>query len=222
MGMSETLTPTIEDYLGLIYLMEREGQPAIGARLAERLGVSRPTVSATLRRMERAGLVSWTEHKKVTLTPAGRQAAQSLVRRHMLAEWLLREILGLPWHHVHEEAGRLEHYISPEAAERLETFFEQPEACPHGNPMPGTEPARLPALDEIGEGETVTIARIVEEAEEQHDLMAFLEENGLLPGTNVQVILRQPYNATVLVQVGDRQLALGMAVARHIRVRCPR
>ncbi len=217
--MAETLTPTVEDYLGLIYLMEREGQPAIGARLAERLGVSRPTVSSTLRRMARAGLICWNERKEVTLTPAGREAAQSLVRRHMLAEWLLREILGIPWHHVHEEAGRLEHHISPEAADRLQALFEQPEACPHGNPMPGTEATPLPALDEIGEGETVTIARIVEEAEEEHDLMAFLEENGLLPGTRVRIVLRQPYNGTLVVEQGDRQLVLGLCLAHHIRVR---
>ncbi|MGC8874728.1 MAG: metal-dependent transcriptional regulator [Chloroflexia bacterium] len=217
--MAETLTPTIEDYLGLIYLMEREGQVPIGARLAERLGVSRPTVSATLRRMARAGLICWNERKEITLTAAGREAAQSLVRRHMLAEWLLREILGLPWHHVHEEAGRLEHHISPEAVDRLQALFEQPSTCPHGNPMPGTEAAQIPALDEVQEGETVAIERIVEEAEEEHDLMAFLEENGLLPGTTVLVVRRQPYNGTMLIEVGGRPLVLGFCVARHIRVR---
>jgi len=216
--MSEAVTPTVEDYLGLIYIMEREGQAVIGARLAGRLRVSRPTVTTTLQRMVRAGLVELNERKEISLTPAGREAAQELLRRHMLAEWLLREVVGLPWHHVHEEAGRLEHHFSEEAVTRMEALFEQPDACPHGNPMPGVVAAPTVALSEIPERGEATVVRIVEEAEEQHELMAFLEETGFLPGVRVRVLSHLPCNETMTVEVGGRPAVLGLAVARYVRV----
>ncbi|MEM3554729.1 MAG: metal-dependent transcriptional regulator [Candidatus Micrarchaeaceae archaeon] len=216
--MAEAITPTIEDYLGLIYLLEREGQTVIGARLAKRLGVSRPTVTMTLQRMVRAGLVRLNERKEVSLTPAGLEAAENLLRRHMLAEWLLRDLVGLPWHQVHEEADRLEHHFSEQAVERLETLFQR-EACPHGNPMPGIAASEAIPLLEASVGEEVCIVRVVEEAEEKRELMAFLEENGLLPGARLRVSSLQPYNETMTVEVAGRPVVLGLAVARFIQVR---
>jgi len=217
--MAETITPTMEDYLGLIYLMRREGQTVIGARLAERLGVSRPTVTATLQRLERAGLVEMNERKEVLLSPSGQEAAQSLLRRHMLTEWLLREVVGLPWHQIHEEADRLEHHFSEETVDRLAELFKQPETCPHGNPMPGMEPPTAVPLDEVAEGADVVIVRIAEEAEEHSDFLAYLEENGLLPGARLRVLANRPYNETVAVRVGGRKVVLGLAAAGHVRVR---
>jgi len=219
--MSEAITPTIEDYLSLIYLMQREGQPVIGARLAERVGVSRPTVTATLQRMERAGLIEVGERKEVRLTPAGLEVGQALLRRHMLTEWLLSKVLGLPWHQVHEEADRLDHHLSEEAVDRLEALLERPETCPHGNPMPGSAPVEAVPLDQVEVGAEAVVACVVEEAEEQSDLLAFLEENGLLPGAGLRVLTRRPYNQTLTVQVGEREVVLGLAVARLIRVRSP-
>ncbi len=216
--MTEAISPTIEDYLGLIYLLEREGQTVIGARLAKRLGVSRPTVTVTLQRMVRAGLVRLNERKEVFLTPAGLEAAENLLRRHMLAEWLLRDLIGLPWHQVHEEADRLEHHFSERSVERLEALFQR-EACPHGNPMPGTTPSEAIPLPEANEGEELVIVRIVEEAEERGQLMAFLEENGLLPGASLRVLSLQPYNETMTVEVAGRPVVLGLAAARFIQVR---
>ncbi len=225
--MSDVLTPTVEDYLGLIYLLQREGETVIGARLAERLGVSRPTVTATLQRMERAGLLTMNERKEVDLTPAGLEAAQDVLRRHMLAERLLHDVLHLPWHRVHEEADRLEHDFSPAAVARMEDLFDQPVACPHGNPMPGQSAAPSTPLDRVAAGSTVTIVRIVEEAEAQTELLAFLEENGLLPGARLRVVSCRPYNETMAVEVlpaGKARPAgpvvLGLNTARLIRVSC--
>lgn len=224
--MAETITSTIEDYLGLIYIMQREGQEVIGARLAERLGVSHPTVTATLKRMLRGGLIQMNERKEITLTPRGLQIAQDLLRRHMLTEWLLCDVIGLPWHLIHEEADRLEHYFSEEAIACLEELFEQPNACPHGNPMPGVASPAAVALSEVAEGERGTIVRVVEEAEEDRELMAFLEEAGLLPGAQVRVVTRRPYNETITVEVIDAPMpierdavVLGLSAAQMIRVR---
>src|SRR5215217_1339828 len=106
-------TETIEDYLQLIYTMQREGAPIIAARIKERKGVSAPTAWATLKRMERDGLVSIATGHRVQLTPKGRELAESIIRRHMLAERLLTDILKLDWADVHDEAHRMEHAISP-------------------------------------------------------------------------------------------------------------
>lgn len=223
--MTEVISATVEDYLGAIYLLQREGETVIGARLAERLGVSRPTVTATLQRMERDGLLTLDEHKVISLTPTGLQAAQDVLRRHMLAELLLHEIIGLPWHQVHEEADRLEHHISPAAVDRLDSLFEQPATCPHGNPMPGSTPVPAVPLDEAREGEEVIITRIVEEAELHGELLAFLEENGLLPGVHLQVVSYRSCNETMTVEVvGDppeesHTVVLGLTTARLMRVR---
>jgi DtxR family Mn-dependent transcriptional regulator len=225
--MSEALTPTVEDYLGLIYLLQRNGESAIGARLAERLAVSRPTVTATLQRMERAGLVALNEHKEISLTATGLQAAQDLLRRHMLTERLLHDVLGRPWHQVHEEADRLEHHFSPAAVAQMADLFSQPASCPHGNPLPGTDPGPSVPLDQVGEGSTAVIVRIVEEAEEQSDLLAFLEENGLVPSARLRILSCRPYNETITVEVLPATegaapagpVVLGLSTARLIRVR---
>lgn len=227
--MTEVLSSTVEDYLGAIYLLQREGDTVIGARLAERLGVSRPTVTVTLQRMERDGLLTLDDHKVVSLTPAGLQAAQDVLRRHMLTERLLHQVLGLPWHQVHEEADRLEHHFSPAAVDRLDSLLEQPATCPHGNPMPGSTPVPAVPLDEIKEGEEVIITRITEEAELRGELLAFLEENGLLPGVRLRVVSCHPCNETLTVEVevesdrpegaAGRPVVLGLATARLMRVR---
>ena len=104
---------TIEDYLEAVYNMLREGRTVIAARLTEKMGVAAPTVWATLQRMQRDGLVKLGARKEITLSEAGLEAAESIIRRHRLAECLLVDILGLAWHEAHEEAHRIEHAISP-------------------------------------------------------------------------------------------------------------
>ncbi len=216
--MAETVTPTMQDYLGLIYLQQREGQTVIAARLAGRLHVSRPTVSATLQRLERAGLICLNERKEISLTAAGLAVAEDLLRRHMLTERLLHDVVGLPWHEVHAEADRLEHHLSPQTLERMEALFQQPDTCPHGNPMPGAVPAEALPLDAMHEGAEATVVRIVEEAEEQHDLLDFFEENGLVPGALLRVLVHRPYNETLTVELAGRPVVLGLATARFVRV----
>ncbi|MCD6520888.1 MAG: metal-dependent transcriptional regulator [Anaerolineae bacterium] len=148
-------TPTIEDYLGAIYTLSRDGQPVIGRRLAEWLEVSPPTVTATIQRMIRDGWITQAKDKSIHLTPAGLRAAISVVRRHMLTELLLARVLGVSWSKVHEEADRLEHGFSSETTERVAEIVQDSSTCPHGNPLPGHEhlvEAMVPLLEaEIGE-----------------------------------------------------------------------
>jgi DtxR family Mn-dependent transcriptional regulator len=208
-------TPTIEDYLGVIYTLERDGEPVIGARLAEWLEVSPPTVTATVKRMIRDGWVSMDRSKEIHLTPAGREAAHSVLRRHMLAELLLARVLGVPWSQVHQEADALEHTLSSETVERLAAKLEHPEACPHGNPLPGYEDrlAGLLPLTEAQPGQHLIIRRVHESAEEQPELMAYLEQNGLLPGAEITILQILPFNETITLECAGETVVLGLAPA---------
>ncbi len=213
-------TPTIEDYLGVLYTLERDNEPAIGARLASWLEVSAPTVTATLQRMKRDGWVTMDERKEIHLTPAGRQAAKSVLRRHMLSELLLARVLGVPWSVVHAEADQMEHIISSDTMQRLAQRLDDPETCPHGNPLPGHEALLdewIP-LTEVEPGQQIVIKRVHESVEQKHEVMVYLEEQGLMPGTQAAVGEVIPFNETVSLQVGDKTVVLGFSVAQGIYV----
>jgi DtxR family Mn-dependent transcriptional regulator len=213
-------TPTIEDYLGVVYTLERDGETVIGARLAEWLEVSPPTVTATIKRMIRDGWVIMDDSKEIHLTPSGREAARSVLRRHMLAELLLARMLGVPWSQVHQEADAMEHTISSETVERLAAKLDHPETCPHGNPLPGFEDriADLVPLAESQPGQRLIIRRVHESAEEMPDLMVFLEQHDLLPGTEVTVRELMPFNETITLDCAGRAVVLGLAPAALIYV----
>ena len=130
--MSEKTSATIEDYLGLLYITERDGEPASGTRLAELLGVSTPTVTNTLKRMVRDGLITMDANHLPHLTELGGEKARTVMRRHMLAEWMLIRMLS--WSKVHHEAHGFEHTISDEVERALLQDLNQPVTCPHGNP----------------------------------------------------------------------------------------
>ena len=137
--MAVKASPTVEDYLHVIYQMSREGKPVIGTHLAEKMSVAVATTFATVQRMQKAGLVQMNDHKEILLTGDGKEAAEGVVRRHALAERLLVDVLRLPWHEAHEEAHQFEHVISPRVEERLMELLHSPSTCPHGNPIPGQD-----------------------------------------------------------------------------------
>jgi len=206
---------TIEDYLSLIYVMERDGEPIVGARLAELLGVTPPTVTNTMKRMARDGLITM-DGNGTHLTPKGWSAAKDVMRRHMLMEWMM--IKMLPWSKLHGEAHNLEHAISPEAEAAVYEELGRPQTCPHGNPLPGCEAAVADwvALTELASGEQVIIRRIHELAEENPPLLTFLEEKKVMPGTPVTVGEILPFNQTISIQVDNAPVTLGFAAARYI------
>jgi DtxR family Mn-dependent transcriptional regulator len=213
-------TPAIEDYLGAIYTLDRDGEVVIGRKLAEWLEVSAPTVTETIQRMIRDEWVTMDEDKTIHLTEAGRKAAASVLRRHMLTELLLAKVLGVPWSKVHEEAHRLEHAFSTETTARVAKVVNDASVCPHGNPLPGREEvtSHLLPLLEAKLGCSYILARISEEAEQNPKLMTYLEKHGLVPGAEVSVIEILPYNETVTVCCNGQQVVLGLAVARKLWV----
>jgi DtxR family transcriptional regulator, Mn-dependent transcriptional regulator len=129
------LSATIENYLGILFVLERDHEPIVGARIAELLGVTPPTVTNTLKRMQRDGLVITDEKNDIHLSQMGTVAARSVMRRHMLSEWMLVKVLS--WSKLHGQAHQLEHGISDEVENALLKELGEPELCPHGNPFPG-------------------------------------------------------------------------------------
>ncbi len=219
----ERPSPTIEDYLGVIYTLARDGERVIGARLAESLDVSPPTVTATLRRMERDGWIAFGDDKAITLTEPGRVMAMSVIRRHMLTEWMLSRVLKLPLSELHREAHQIEHTLSPDVAERLQSEMEDPRLCPHGNPLPGFEGdvSQWQPLSNVPSGSEVVLQRIHEHLEGHYEQLAFLADNGLQPGALICVEEVLPFNETMQVRVGGRQVVLGLSLAELLFVERP-
>jgi DtxR family transcriptional regulator, Mn-dependent transcriptional regulator len=213
-------SPTIEDYLAILYVMARDGEDIVAARLAESLEVSAPTVTITLKRMERDGWLSNDSKKGICLTPAGNEAASSVIRRHMLTEWMLARMLNIPWSRIHAEAHRIEHTISDEIEAQMRSQFSDPQLCPHGNPLPGYESlsANWRPLSEAHAGDHVIIRQIHETAEGDAELLQFLEENGIIPGAEVVVAEILPFNQTLTLEVKGQKVILGFAAARYIGV----
>lgn len=213
-------TPTIEDYLAILFIMERDGDEIVAARLAESLEVTPPTVTMTLKRMERDGWIAVDPKKGVYLTKAGCEAASSVIRRHMLTEWMLARMLKVPWSRVHAEADRLEHSISSEIENQMRTNLDDPQTCPHGNPLPGYEhiAADWLPLTGISAGEKVIIRRIHETAEDNHELMQYLEANGMVPGAPADVTEVLAFNQTIGLKLGEKNVIVGFPAARFIFV----
>lgn len=221
-AQTEEIRPssTVEDYLILMYVMERDGEDIIAARLAEALEVTPPTVTTTLKRMERDGWITNVHRQGVQLTESGREAAHSVINRHMLTEWVLMNMLGVAWSKVHEEAHRIEHTISDEIEARMRQHMDDPHICPHGNPMPGYEhlTANWIPLTEMEPGQKGIMRRVHEMAEDRTSLMRFLESNHLLPGEQLEILEKLPFNQTLDLEVKNQKVTLGFTVAKYIYV----
>ena len=214
-------THTVEDYLLTMHVMERDQGEIVAARVAEVLNITPATVAMTLKRMERDNwITSRSRRESIHLTEDGRAAAHSVIRRHMLTEWLLLKILKVPFLQIHAEAHNMEHAISAQLEERLIDILDNPQTCPHGNPFPGYEEATshwIPLI-EIAAGEQAIIRRLHEFAEDNQDLLKFLYENGIVTGAKITVTEVLPFNQTMTLMVGGRTVTLGFTAARSLFV----
>ncbi|GGJ13900.1 DNA-binding protein [Alicyclobacillus cellulosilyticus] len=215
-------TQGMERYLEAIYILDTEGEVVSPSRVADYLGVSRPTVTQTVQRMVQSGYVTQTENREIRLTDKGREQAEAAIRRHRLLERWLTDVLGLDWADAHVEATRLEHAVSPLVEERLFAKLGYPTTCPHGNVIPGEgrqQPAGMP-LVRVEPSAVVRVVRILELAEEDLDLLRFLHRTGIVPEARLTVLPHQsPYEAGVLIEVGGERIPLDEQVAKRILVR---
>lgn len=209
----------VDDYLTAIYRMSHdEGQDVIAVRIADRLGVTPPSVAGMLKRLIRDGLVYQDAKKRIHLTSEGLRRAERMVRRHRLAECLLTQVLGVEWWRAYEEAHLLEHGISDVTEPALYEALNRPTRSPFGYPIPGASPnveLSRTTLADLREGESATIERVFEEDEE---LLRFFYEEGILPGETITLASVAPYRGTVTARVNGRDIVLGTEVAKKIWV----
>jgi DtxR family Mn-dependent transcriptional regulator len=221
------LIDTTEMYLRTIFELEEEGITPLRARIAERLGQSGPTVSQTVARMERDGLLSVEGDRHLELSDDGRAMATRVMRKHRLAECLLVQVIGLPWEQVHAEACRWEHVMSEDVERRILEILGHPSVSPYGNPIPGLveldEPSAdsdlsgLTTLDKVvrDDSSRVTVARIGEPVQNDAVLMAALRRAGATPGATVKVVSSP---GGVLVGSAGEYAELDTLTASHIFV----
>jgi DtxR family Mn-dependent transcriptional regulator len=223
------LIDTTEMYLRTIFELEEEGVVPLRARIAERLGQSGPTVSQTVARMARDGLLTVEGDRHLQLTDDGRMLATRVMRKHRLAECLLVDVIGLQWEQVHAEACRWEHVMSDEVERRLVQLLGHPTESPYGNPIPGLEALGetgevdefregLLGLDKVAtdEGASVVVRRIGEPAQGDQKVIHALDRAGVRPG---QVVTATASHGGVLVGRGGETAELDLATASHVFVK---
>ena len=229
--MSGELIDTTEMYLRTVFELEEEGVVPLRARIAERLRQSGPTVSQTVARMERDGLLLVADDRHLELTPQGRTYATRVMRKHRLAERLLVDVIGLDWERVHDEACRWEHVISDDVERRLVAILDGPRESPYGNPIPGldelepdappTEEFRRQAaplttvLPSRGGTLAVRVRRIAEPLQGDDAALAALARVGARPGATLDAA-RTPAGA--VLRRGDDLVVLTAAQAEHLYV----
>jgi len=225
------LIDTTEMYLRTILELEEEGQVPMRARIAERLDQSGPTVSQTVARMERDGLVVVSGDRHLELTKVGRRDAISVMRKHRIAERLLADIIGLEWELVHEEACRWEHVMSDAVERKILSMLDTPDVSPYGNPIPGLEElgfqtnaafkdgvvSILDLPKAIAEQSTFVLKRIGEPAQLDVEFLTQLRTLNLLPGAQIQLEFGD--TGVLVMPVGQRDgIELGNDLAKHLFV----
>ncbi len=223
------LIDTTEMYLRTIFELEEEGIPPLRARIAERLGHSGPTVSQTVARMERDGLLTLANDRHLELSGQGRQLATRVMRKHRLAERLLQDVIGLEWEFVHDEACRWEHVISERVERKILALIGEHRESPYGNPIPGLDELGEPLNEDFRRGVVslvelavdgpivVTVRRIGEPAQVEPEALNLLTQAGLMPGRRVRV--RRQDGRIVVVREGAAEVSgvsLPDDVAAHV------
>jgi len=223
------LVDTTEMYLRTIYDLEEEGVVPLRARIAERLEQSGPTVSQTVARMERDGLLLVAGDRHLELTDKGRSMAVSVMRKHRLAERLLVDIIGLDWENVHAEACRWEHVMSEEVERRLIEVLNHPTTSPYGNPIPGLDELGLadaPAAEEKlirlsdlpnGALHAVVVRRLAEHIQTDPEVIGRLREAGVVPDARVTVETKP--GAVLITVPGHNGFELSEEMAHAVQVR---
>ena len=210
--------PAFEEYCECIFELHEDDLDVIQARIAERLDVSRASVSQMIDKLTKAGLVD-TIGTRIQLTAAGLELGTTVVRRHRLAERFLTDVLGLSWAEAHHEAGKWEHVMSESVESAMDRLLGAPTTCPHGNPIPGAayvDPNARP-LGTLASGTEFTVSRIPEELEFTPGLLEFLETSSILPGRRGRVS-SAALDGTVRVDIDGREISVDAFASARILV----
>jgi len=217
---TDLFSASVQDYAKAVYALEaRKGAAVSTTELAERLGVTPGSVSAMVRKLSEEGLVEHEPYRGVRLTSQGRRVALEVLRHHRLLELFLAEELGMPWDRVHAEAEVLEHVLSEELEELIAARLGDPTVDPHGDPIPtvelGIEERETHSLDQLLPGAAGCFVRV---SDSDPEMLRYLAEHGIAIGARLKVVERQPFGGPVFVRFGEREQALGGALARAMRI----
>ena len=211
-----------EEYLEAIWNLEQRGKVAKTGDLSQRLKVTMGTASNMIDHLEHEGLLEHEHYRGVKLSEKGCVAALDVVRRHRLSERLLTDILQIDWTIAHDAACKLEHGLTKEATESIDSKLGRPRTCPHGNPIPSAdgylveEDAEM--LSDLKTGDRATVSKVTEESREMLQYLATLR---LMPGTEIMVEAKAPFNGPFMIKVGGSSYALSRDIADLIWVRRP-
>jgi DtxR family transcriptional regulator, Mn-dependent transcriptional regulator len=203
-----------EEYLQIIYWLEEAGLPITGANIARAMQVSAPTVHEMIGRLEADGYVTRADDKSLAFTASGKEHAAQIVRRHRLIERFLTDVFDIPWDQVHEEAERLEHWMSPVVEERMLKAIGDAKTCPHGHPIYEGRRERGVPLSDVEEGATLRVLRFENEAE---DVLHYLKDAGLEPGLE-GTLASADGDELVVVEADGARLAVTRSVAETVSV----
>lgn len=215
------LTEAAQGYLLALRVMTEGGATTLVSALARQLGVSTQAASEMVGKLVADGLVAAGPERDLSLTAAGRSAAETIFRRHSLLEWLLIKVIGLGWAESDEEAGRLQGSVSPRVEAAIDELLGHPPTCPHGNPIDAESARTRPKgirLSEVEAGSDVTILRITEMAEEDRELLEYLEAQDLVPGTHATVVEVSTGRDSLTIEGPRGRGSLGLRPAALIRV----
>jgi DtxR family Mn-dependent transcriptional regulator len=220
---------SVDEYLETIYFLafpigeyrpQATGSPTLASRVAEMLGVSRASAGEMLKRLQAEGLIERGEHKEALLTASGRQRAEKVVRKHRIIERLLTDFMGYTGYESHERADALGDTFTDEMVERIEKRLGNPERCPHGWPVDPVaeqeENLELTPLSDLGPGARATIVRL---AEHDGDLLHWFYDQGLVPGSEIEVRETQPAAGQLTVKLDGSDRAIGDKAAAGLFVR---
>ena len=218
--MSGEVSAVIEEYLESIYRLQEKSGVAKTSEIVKLLQVVPGTVTNTVERLEKEGLVTHEPYKGVKLTEKGRKIALNVIRKHRLSERLLKDILHVDWDKAHDAACRLEHAITSDIIKNLEKALGHPKTCPHGNPIPtkcgGVIEEKSEPLTNLDPQESGIVVKITEEKPEVLEYLATL---GLMPGASVEVVEKAPFTGPITVKVEGTSRALSRGVAAIINVK---
>jgi DtxR family transcriptional regulator, Mn-dependent transcriptional regulator len=217
--MQTTVTRSERETLKAIYRLTLDRVEAHTGALADALGVSPGTVTATIKRLAERGLVDHRPYQGVELTIAGRQEALGAIRRHRIVERFLSDMLGYAWNEADRLAVSFEHDLPQEVEDRIFVVLDRPASCPHGFPIPERDDGDVAPMPPLYALEPGDVAVVAVPGSTDPEIVAFLDEMGLQPGVRVEVREKQPFDGPVVVRVNGHDRTLGSNVAHQVYVR---
>jgi DtxR family Mn-dependent transcriptional regulator len=217
--MTPPITKSERETLKSIYRLSRDGQDAHTGALADALGVSPATATATVKRLAERGLLDHKLYHGAELTLAGRAVAVAAIRRHRIVERFLADMLGYAWNEADRLAGSFEHDLPQEVEDRLYVALDRPGSCPHGFPIPAPEVVEIPAMPPLYDLEPGDVATVAVPGSTDPEIVKFLDTLGLRPGVRVEVREKHPFDGPLVLRVDGHDRTVGEKVAHHIYVK---